>query len=136
MDALYLNPTLLERMLQLCTDAAPYETSGLVGGWENTGQSLHPVLNVLKSQFRYRMEPQGQLEAMLAIESQGESILAIYHSHPLGPDHPSSTDLAEWTYPEALCIICSPESEVWSARCFQMTRSAAHPVEIRLARGA
>jgi proteasome lid subunit RPN8/RPN11 len=58
------------------------------------------------------MSPQEQLQTMLAFDRQGWQVVAIYHSHPHGPLQPSPSDLAEWTYPDALCMIGLPTGEL------------------------
>jgi proteasome lid subunit RPN8/RPN11 len=44
---------------------------------------------------------------MVEWEDAGLELLAIYHSHPQGPEGPSETDIAMATYPEATYIIIS-----------------------------
>jgi proteasome lid subunit RPN8/RPN11 len=53
------------------------------------------------------MNPHQQIEALLALEAAGWQLLAIYHSHPQGPELPSATDIALAFYPEAVNIIVS-----------------------------
>jgi proteasome lid subunit RPN8/RPN11 len=43
----------------------------------------------------------------MEFEEQGLELVAIYHSHPAGPEEPSATDVAHALYPEAAAIICS-----------------------------
>ena len=74
-----------------------------------------PVSNALHSPVRFRMAAEEQLAAFLHIEELGFELLAIYHSHPHGPASPSSTDLAEAFYPEALTLIWSGQTENGSA---------------------
>ena len=52
------------------------------------------------------------------MEELGFELLAIYHSHPNGPDHPSPTDLAEHAYPETAALIWYPQAGVWRCRAF------------------
>lgn len=55
---------------------------------------------------------------MFEIDEQGWEILAIYHSHPKGPPHPSPTDVAEAYYPESANLIWYLEDVIWKCRAF------------------
>jgi proteasome lid subunit RPN8/RPN11 len=91
----------------------PEEACGLLGGAlgaDGTARAVlaMPVENILHSPVRFRMEPLAQLRAMQAIEAAGLDLLAIFHSHPNGPQKPSPTDLAEFAYPGVLSLILFP----------------------------
>ncbi len=96
----------------------PCEACGFLAGAAARVTTVLPVANALRSPTAFRMEPRAQLQAMHAIERAGLDLLAIYHSHPTGPDHPSRTDLAAAAYPEALAVICLPGAVGWTARAF------------------
>ena len=53
------------------------------------------------------MEPTQQIKSMLNIEAKGLTLLAIFHSHPHGPQTPSETDIAKAYYPEVVHLIIS-----------------------------
>jgi proteasome lid subunit RPN8/RPN11 len=69
--------------------------------------AVYPVDNILQSPTAYEMEPNQQVQAMLDLEAAGWKLLAIYHSHPQGPEHPSATDIALAFYPDVVTIIIS-----------------------------
>ena len=96
----------------------PLEACGLVGGKDGRSEVVIPVANALASPVRFRMDPMEQLAALQQIEDQGWELLAIYHSHPSGPDSPSATDVAEAAYPEAVNIIWYRENGAWRCRGF------------------
>ncbi len=95
----------MERHLSACL---PEEGCGLVGGLGAVARQLAVVENSLHSPVRFRMDALGQLTALQQFESRGLDLLAIFHSHPTGPDHPSATDLAEFYYPGVWVLIASP----------------------------
>ncbi|MBE0696698.1 MAG: M67 family metallopeptidase [Anaerolineaceae bacterium] len=105
----------------------PEESCGLAGGLflnETARISLIlPVVNQLHSPVRFRMDPAGQLNAMHTIEEHGLELVAIFHSHPNGPEIPSATDLHEFYYPGVLSLILSPLVVVqdWCIRAFHIT---------------
>jgi [CysO sulfur-carrier protein]-S-L-cysteine hydrolase len=94
----------------------PQEACGLVGGLQRRALQVYPATNVLHSPVSYRMEAGEQVRIILGLEKLGWDLLAIYHSHPAGPDHPSPTDLAEAAYPEAVYLIWFPQASEWDCR--------------------
>jgi proteasome lid subunit RPN8/RPN11 len=108
--------------------AAPEEACGLLCGEGHRILDALPVENAEHSPVRFRMSPLGQVEAMLDIERRGLELLAIYHSHPLGPDVPSPTDLAEAAYPLPQ-FIWSCQTGRWGAKLFRLGGSTAHEME-------
>ena len=103
---------------------APLEACGLLAGCLQRGElrstAVFPVANSLASPVRYRMEPTAQLAALNAIDDGGWQLAAIYHSHPLGPDFPSETDIREASYPDAVYLIWSGRSGAWRCRGFSI----------------
>ena len=96
----------------------PMESCGLIAGIEERATAFLPVANELESPTAFRMNPQEQLNAFLWMESQNLDLLAVFHSHPNGPQSPSSTDISEFFYPEAASLIWTPAS----LRAFHITR--------------
>jgi [CysO sulfur-carrier protein]-S-L-cysteine hydrolase len=95
------------RVLAEAQAAFPLEVCGLMAGRDGVVRHLYPVDNILQSPSAFQMEPRQQVEAMLQMEKQGWTLLAIYHSHPHGPAEPSAADVAQAYYPEAIQIIVS-----------------------------
>jgi len=103
------------------TRELPNEACGLLGGRGNVVEQVIAVENAAHSPVRYEMAPAQQLEAMLALESAGLELTAIYHSHPHGPATPSATDVAEAYYPDSLYVICAPDERgQWRGRAFRI----------------
>ncbi len=102
---LRLAPRLVEAMRAALEAALPEEGCGLLFGRGQRVERVVPIQNALHSPVRFRLEPQAQLAAMQEADAQGLELLAIYHSHPRGPDHPSVTDIEEAAYPQAAHLI-------------------------------
>jgi proteasome lid subunit RPN8/RPN11 len=115
------------------SERAPEEACGLIAGRDNTAWEVIPVTNALHSPVRYRMDPQEQLEAFNRIEELGLEILAIYHSHPAGPTHPSLTDIAEAFYPDTVYIIWFRSGQGWNCRGFRISEEEVEEVPIYIA---
>ncbi len=98
---------LYEAMVQQLLGAYPLEACGIMAGRTDRVHRLYPVSNIRKSPTAYEMDPSEQLAAMVDLEEHGWKLLAIYHSHPHGPQVPSSADVAQAYYPEAAYLIVS-----------------------------
>ena len=85
----------------------PLETCGLMAGEGDRVWQLYPIENIRKSPVEYEMDPVEQLKALLDLEEKGWDLIAIYHSHPHGPQVPSTMDVERAYYPDAAYIIVS-----------------------------
>lgn len=117
-NCLWLPASLLEQMRLDVQERQPQEACGLIGGLQKRALQVYPVANALHSPVSFRMEPEEQVGIFLELERRGWDLLAIYHSHPAGPSHPSPTDLAEAAYPEAVNLIWYPEAGEWRCRAY------------------
>jgi proteasome lid subunit RPN8/RPN11 len=128
---------LSEHWVQMATDAsrrAPQEACGLVAGRNRLTSQVYPIANELNSGVRFRMDPGEQLRALLEIEDSGDELLAIYHSHPQGPDRPSLTDIAEAAYPGVVHLIWYPRSDTWECKGYLIEDRDVFPVAIQVMR--
>lgn len=84
------------------------EICGLVSQAADGTLALYPIDNVATDRQRtFEMEAQQQVSVLRKIREQGETLLAIYHSHPDTPPEPSARDLEALGYPEAIYLIIS-----------------------------
>jgi proteasome lid subunit RPN8/RPN11 len=125
-----------QEMLDHVQRCLPEESCGVAGGvfHKQTARIdiILPVVNQLHSPIRFRMEPAGQLAAFRAIEERDLELVAIFHSHPSGPQIPSLSDMAEFYYPGVLSLILTPlaiENE-WCIRAFHITSSQFNEVAV------
>ena len=109
----------------------PFEACGLLSGINGSVGDVLPVTNVARSPVRFRMEPRGQFRAFAQIESSGQEILAIFHSHPNGSPIPSPTDIKEAAYP-VVHIIWFPVGRKWQARGFWIEKGCAAEVSLNV----
>ena len=96
------------------------EACGLIGGKQGDSLKIFPVTNSLHSPTRFRMDASEQVKALMEIERNGWELLAIYHSHLLGPGNPSETDTAEFAYPGVSYLIFNLSENSQVLRGFQM----------------
>ena len=84
------------------------EVCGLVAEDSEGTFVLYPVQNTAENRQReFEMGAQQQVAAMRQMRERGETLLAIYHSHPDTPPEPSAKDLDALGYPEAIYLIIS-----------------------------
>jgi proteasome lid subunit RPN8/RPN11 len=96
------------------------EACGLVAGVGNESRLIIPVTNILHDAFRFRLDPNEELKAFMYVEDKGWDILAVYHSHPNGIDHPSPTDIDELTFPGIIYLIWYQNADDWKCRAYLM----------------
>ena len=117
-SGLWITPEHYNLMHADVNSRTPEEACGMLAGKDGHVLRVFPATNELHSQVRYRIEPKEQLDIFNEIEQQGWDLLAIYHSHPKGPAHPSKTDIQEAYYPEAIYIIWAQTGGIWNYRGF------------------
>jgi proteasome lid subunit RPN8/RPN11 len=99
---------------------SPEEACGFVAGVGNRSRLILPITNILHDAFSFRMDPVEELNAFISVEEKGWDILAVYHSHPQGIDHPSATDFDQLTYPSIVYLIWYQTANVWQCRGYFM----------------
>jgi proteasome lid subunit RPN8/RPN11 len=127
---LRIDPSFWEIMRQDVILRAPEEACGLLAGLQDVVKEVRSLTNILHSPVRYRMHPQEQYDAFISFEEQGWELLGIYHSHPLGPDQPSPTDINEAYYPDAIYLIWFGGSGAWSCRGFRIQQSRISEIKL------
>ena len=102
-----LPPVMLEQVVAHAQAGYPEEVCGLVSGRDGKPAGVHPGRNVSPTpRSAYEMDAE-TLALQIEFEESGLDLLAIYHSHPAGPEEPSPTDIARCMYPEAIYLIVS-----------------------------
>jgi proteasome lid subunit RPN8/RPN11 len=96
-----------ERMIAQLRASLPLEACGLMAGLAGRVTHVYPIDNRLSSPHAFEMDPKQQVEAILDLEKRGWKLVAIYHSHPKGPETPSLTDISKANYPDTLQIVVS-----------------------------
>jgi len=100
------------------------EACGIIAGIGNSTYLVIPVTNILHDLYQFRMDPGEELRAFQQIDDNGWDVLAIYHSHPNGIDHPSSTDYEELTFPGIIYLIWYQQEAQWECRAYLMQAKA------------
>lgn len=127
----------VNQILHHAQTAPEDEVCGLIGIGSD-GARVYPVANVASDTHRlFAMEPKGQIDAMRKMREAGETLFAIYHSHPHTPATPSAIDLQQAAYPDALYLIISLDTKgVMEMRGYRLRESAVESVELELLEGS
>ncbi len=104
--------TLVNQLLGEAQRSPDTEVCGLVASRDDEPVAVYPVTNVAAEPGRlFQMDPRELIGVMRRIRERGETLFAIYHSHPHAPATPSATDLREAAYPDALHLIISLDTK-------------------------
>ncbi len=134
MDSVALPRTLVNRLLADAQTHPEAEVCGLVGARGGQATSVYPVPNVSGDPTRlFDMDPKGLIDAMRTLRERGETLFAIYHSHPHAPAVPSAEDLRQLAYPEAVYLIISLNTAgVLEMRAWRLHEDRAEALELEL----
>ena len=102
-----LPQTLVEGMYAHARERAPEECCGLLGGGAGAARSAYPLRNVARRpEVAYEAAPEELFEAQRLMRARGESLVAVYHSHPRSAEpEPSTADVRLAFYPSAVYFI-------------------------------
>ncbi|MCQ8116855.1 Mov34/MPN/PAD-1 family protein [Methylomonas rosea] len=126
---------LTNQLLHLAQLSPDTEVCGLIGA-DSAGMpaSCYPVENSAATpETRFLLNSSQQIEAMRQIRDKGETLFAIYHSHPHSPAQPSLTDIKEASYPDVLHLIISLNTKgVLELRGFKIAEESAEEMVLNL----
>ncbi len=130
-STLTLSDSLLQEMIAYVDQHAPLEACGVLAGKEAWAEKMIGVLNQAQSPVRFVMDPYEQLHAFDWIDSHGLDLVAIFHSHPAGPETVSSTDISEAAYAVVHIVLSHLETQ-WKARGFWIENGKATEVKLQI----
>ncbi len=107
MDTLHIPQAVYDAIVAHAREGKPEEICGLLRGREGRATAIRRAANVAATPVMdYEVDPQALL-AQFAWEDEGDSLVAIYHSHPVDPAYPSASDAGSAYYPDSVYLICS-----------------------------
>lgn len=107
-DAIVLPRRLVQKMFAHAQLTPGAEVCGLLSSQDGRPIGHYPIPNASEEPARlFAMDSAAQISAMKKLRTRGETLFAIYHSHPGAPAEPSLRDQAELAYPEAAYLIIS-----------------------------
>lgn len=110
---------------------APNECCGMIAARDGRCTAYFRARNEFQSPMRFQIDSRDQIRITNEIESRGDEIGAIFHSHPNSAARPSQTDvnLARW-WPGVLWVICSLAEPQPVVRSFEIDGSEVEEVEL------
>ncbi len=99
---------IVQNLLHHAQQSPEQEVCGLISSQNNIPHHSYPIKNTAdKPESFFNLDAQQQIQVMAKMRDNNELLFAIYHSHPTTPAIPSSTDIEQANYPDALYIIIS-----------------------------
>lgn len=129
-----LERSFVNQLLAHAQRSPEQEVCGLIGARLGVPQQVYPVKNIAaEADHLFCMEPHEQIDAMRHMRENGEELFAIYHSHPHAPASPSTIDLQQAAYPDALYLIISLNTKgVLELQGFRLRNQQVTPVELEM----
>jgi len=129
---LNLSESQRSEIINYCIQELPNEACGLLAGKDFGIQKIFFISNQNKSPSRFFMEPLELLTALTWMDENDQDLLALFHSHPNGPDHPSLTDIKEFYYPDIESMIVFPISGGWDLRSFKIENNSYYESALQI----
>ena len=125
---------LANQLLHLAQISPDQEICGLISAKHGLAQHCYPIQNVAEYPAKqFLLDEQQQITALTHIRENGETLFAIYHSHPTAPAQPSEEDIRQSTYPDALNLIISLNTKgILEMHCFKFLADSAIEIPLTL----
>ncbi len=126
-----IDSRLYRQMIDHLSRVQPDEGCGLIAFSGSRPVKIYPGTNIhAQPADHYRMDDNEVVDAINEMDRQGWWLGAIYHSHPRSAPTPSTTDIREANWPDALMIIVSLRDSEPETRAYRIIDG--EPVEVRL----
>ncbi len=131
---IFIPRKIIQNILQHAQQDPSIEACGLISQLNKQPYRSYPINNNAEHpESFFNMDAQQQIQAMAAMRDNNEQLFAIYHSHPSAPATPSTTDLDQATYPEALYLIISLNTKgILEIRAYQIQNQQFQEVFLHL----
>jgi aspartate racemase len=133
LDPVRFDARLYRQMIDHLLSSQPNEGCGLIAFHKNRPVKLYPGTNVHpRPADHYRMDDNEVVRAINEMDREGWWLGGIYHSHPHSDPSPSSTDLREANWPDALMIVVSLRSETPQTEAYRLVDGSPRVVSIEV----
>ncbi|WGU94540.1 M67 family metallopeptidase [Paenibacillus dendritiformis] len=105
MDAIHMTALAYRDMVGHCIKEKPLEACGLLSGRDGIAARCWRIRNAEQSPVAFTMDGEELTRALRDIESLGEQLLGLYHSHPSGSPYPSPFDVEHAVFSCSYLII-------------------------------
>lgn len=134
MNAAQLPRHIVNQLLEQTLNAGNAEICGLIASRNGIPSTCYPVANVAaNTDSQFQLEPKQQINAMRTMRETGQTLFAIYHSHPKTPATPSKQDIEQANYPDTLYLIISMATTgSVQLRGFRIENKIAHAIDVTI----
>ena len=123
----------IDVMIEHARDDLPNECCGVVGSRDGVAEDVYRAVNAAASPLRYEIDPADFLRIYKLIESAGQDVGAIYHSHTRSAAYPSQTDINLALWPDALYLIVSLAADEPVVNAYEIVDREVTQVELEVA---
>lgn len=117
---LFISHEFLVDMINHSLDAFPLEACGLLGGSGEHVTKVYRTRNDAMSARVYTVNPVDYLRADRDAETNGQSIIGVFHSHTHSEPYPSQTDLKQAPDPAWHYILVSLKRKYPAVRSYRI----------------
>ncbi len=124
--------SLVEEIIEHARQDLPNECCGIVSTNDGTAVEVYRARNTFESPLRFEIDSRDLIRIYTAVESAGQALGSMYHSHTKSPAYPSQTDVnfaQDW--PGLVWLIVSladPDSP--DLKAFRITGPEVEEVEL------
>jgi desampylase len=105
-ETIAINAVVIDDVVAHARAAQPNECCGILVGSAGRVDEAWRARNIAeRPATRFLIDPADHLTALKDARRRGLDVVGFYHSHPRSSAEPSSTDLAEASYPDHLFLI-------------------------------
>ncbi len=95
----------------------------------------YPMRNVDASPEHFTLDPREQLQVIKQARAEGQTLLAVYHTHPASPARPSEEDIRLAFDPTISYVIASLFEKKETIRSFQIKQGQVEEENILIIEG-
>ena len=122
---------MLDLIVEHAQRDAPNECCGLVASRDGAATGVHAAENLAASPFRFEVDGPALFRMLDTIESGGDELGAIYHSHTRSEPYPSQTDVNfSGGWPGVEWIIVGTKGDAPTVRSFLIEDGAVREVDV------
>ena len=123
---------IVDGIIEQAYNELPNEACGLLTGTDDMVQQQYALTNVDQSPEHFSFDPKEQFGVLKEARSNGQKIIANYHSHPETPARPSEEDIRLALDPNIIYIIVSLAEEQPVIKAFSLVDCCMQPCEIQI----
>lgn len=134
--SLQLSKTDLDKLYEYSENCLPNEAVALLFGRVIDEAVVVTQVETVKNESNYKetsfsVNPEEEYRLLIEAESRAETMVAIYHSHPV-PPHPSPSDLRNMRLNPVIWLISSKSSGNWDSRAFILDNNNVVEVPVQI----